>query len=143
MDAQPRLLRDWTALYTPFFSVHLSVEVRYRKAYKELHYCIAMSKGTCGSITRKEYAKGKGKNPCGKTVSVDEPYEIYKDERSGFEWRVLKKYQMPHKEAENRFARWFCAVRSPMTFGSWEMGDVYARDVKTYGKLTAYRRVDV
>jgi len=99
-----------------------------------------MSKGTCGRITAKEYAKGKGKNPCGKTVSVDEPYEIYKDEielelaGSGFEWRVLKKYQTPAKEAENRFARWFCAVRSPMTFGSWEMGDCYARDVKTYGE---------
>ena len=93
-----------------------------------------MSKGTCGRITAKEYAKGRGKNPCGKTVSVDEPYEIYKDERSGFEWRVLKKYQMPHKEAENKFARWFCAVKSPMTYGSWEMGDVYARDVKTYGE---------
>ena len=93
-----------------------------------------MVKGTCGAITRKEYARGRGKNPCGKTVSVDEPYEIYKDERSGFEWRVLKKYQMPHKEAENRFARWFCAVRSPMTHGSWEMGDVYARDVQTYGE---------
>ena len=93
-----------------------------------------MVKGTCGAMTRKEYSKGKGKNPCGKTVSVDEPYEIYKDELSGFEWRVLKKYQMPHKEAENRFARWFCAVKSPMTHGSWEMGDVYARDVKTYGE---------
>jgi len=104
------------------------------KVYKGLRYCIGMSKGTCGAMTRKEYAKGKGKNPCGKTVSVDEPYEIYKDEGSGFEWRVLKKYQMPHKEAENRFARWFCAVKSPMTYGSWEMGDCYARDVKTYGE---------
>jgi len=89
-------LRDWTALYTPFFSVRSSVDMRYHKAYKEFHYCIGMSKGHCGRITAKEYAKGRGKNPCGKTVSVDEPYEIYKDERSGFEWRVLKKYQTPH-----------------------------------------------
>tara|TARA_R110000824_G_scaffold149938_3_gene320368 strand:+ start:1625 stop:1915 length:291 start_codon:yes stop_codon:yes gene_type:complete len=93
-----------------------------------------MSKGTCGRITAREYAKGRGKNPCGKTVSVNEPYEVYRDESSGFEWRVLKKYQTPAKEAENRFARWFCAVKSPMTYGSWEMGDVYARDVKTYGE---------
>ena len=127
-------LRDWTALYTPFFSVWFSVGVRYRKAYKGLHYCKGMTKGHCGAITRKEYAKGRGKNPCGKTVSVDEPYEIYKDERSGFEWRVLKKYQTPENEAKNTFARWFCAVKSPMTYGSWEMGDVYARDVKTYGE---------
>jgi hypothetical protein len=92
-----------------------------------------MSKGHCGSITRKEYSKGKGKNPCGKTVSVDEPYEIYKG-FDGWEWRVLKKYQTPHKEAENRFARWFCAVKSPFTHGSWEMGDVYAHDVRKHGE---------
>tara|TARA_R100001594_G_scaffold28855_4_gene54173 strand:+ start:1053 stop:1373 length:321 start_codon:yes stop_codon:yes gene_type:complete len=103
-----------------------------------------MTKGTCGAITRKDYAKGRGKNPCGKTVSVDEPYEIYKHQGSGFEWRVLKKYQTPHKEAENAekarktgavdYTRWYCAVKSPMTYGSWEYGDVYAHDVKTYGE---------
>ena len=73
------------------------------------------------------------KNECGQTRKTDNPYEIWRGE-NGFEWRVLKKYQTPAKEAENRFARWFCAVRSPMTFGSWEMGDCYARDVKTYGE---------
>ena len=105
-------------------------------------YWYNMSKGTCGRITRQDYAKGKGKNPCGKTVSVDEPYEIYVNEPSGFEWRVLKKYQTPKKEAENfekakagavNYTRWFCAVKSPMTYGSWEYGDVYAQDVVTYG----------
>ena len=103
-----------------------------------------MSKGTGGKITRQDYAKGKGKNPCGRTVSVDEPYEIYINEPSGFEWRVLKKYQTPAKEKENadktretgaiNYTRWFCAVRSPMTHGSWEYGDVYAHDVQTYGE---------
>ena len=102
-----------------------------------------MTKGHCGRITRKDYAKGKGKNPCGRTVSVDEPYEIYKNHGSGFEWRVLKKYQTPAKEAENfakakegkyNYTRWFCAVKSPMTYGSWEYGDVYAQDIITYGE---------
>ena len=45
---------------------------------------------------------GRGKNPCGKTVKVDNPYEIYKG--NGFEWRVLKKYQMPHMEKANMYA---------------------------------------
>tara|TARA_Y100000310_G_scaffold272467_1_gene287424 strand:- start:192 stop:458 length:267 start_codon:yes stop_codon:yes gene_type:complete len=80
-----------------------------------------MTKGHCGAITRKEYAKGRGKNPCGKTVSVDEPYEIYKDERSGFEWRVLKKYQTPENEAKNTFARWFCAVKK--SYDLWQLGN--------------------
>tara|TARA_R100001594_G_scaffold119458_1_gene154912 strand:+ start:1523 stop:1840 length:318 start_codon:yes stop_codon:yes gene_type:complete len=102
-----------------------------------------MSKGTCGRITAKDYAKGTGKNPCGKTVKVDTPYEVWKNEASGFEWRVLKKYQTPAKEDENfkkalrtgmNYTRWFCAVRSPMTYGSWEYGDVYAQDVVKYGE---------
>jgi hypothetical protein len=98
-----------------------------------------MSKGTCGRITRQDYAKGKGKNPCGKTVKVDNPYEIYRNEASGFEWRVLKKYQTPAKEAENatkpfNYTQWYCAVKSPMTYDSWEYGDVYAQDVLTYGE---------
>ena len=102
-----------------------------------------MVKGTCGRITRQDYAKGKGKNPCGKTVKVDNPYEIWKDSSSGFEWRVVKKYQTPAKEDENfkkalmghvNYTRWFCAVKSPMTYGSWEYGDVYAQDVDTYGE---------
>ncbi len=85
------------------------------------------------STKYEEYKKGRGKNLCGKTVSVDEPYEIYKNESSGFEWRVLKKYQMPHMERANMYARWYCAVKSPMTHGSWEYGDVYVNDVKRYG----------
>jgi len=46
---------------------------KHPKAYKEFHPCIYMSKGHCGRITRADYAKGKGKNPCGKTVKVDTP----------------------------------------------------------------------
>ena len=41
-----------------------------------------MTKGTCGAITEENMQKEGVKIPCGKTVSVDEPYEIYKDERS-------------------------------------------------------------
>lgn len=73
------------------------------------------------------------KNLCAKTRKVDEPYEVYKGvdggPLDGWEWRVLKKYQTPENEAKNEYARWFCAVRSPMTYGSWEYGDTYVKDV--------------
>ena len=67
------------------------------------------------------------KNKCGKTREVDNPYEVW---RAGdWEWRVLKKYQTPEKEKENKYARWLCAVKSPMTYGSWEYGDTYVSDI--------------
>ena len=74
------------------------------------------------------------KNKCNKTVSVDEPYEIYVNDMAGFEWRVLKKYQNEENEAKNPYARWYCAVKSPYTYDSWEYGDVYAQDVVKYGE---------
>lgn len=60
------------------------------------------------------------------------PYEVYRN-NEGWEWRVLKKYQSPEKEAENAFARWFCAVKSPATFGGYDMGDTYIRDIIEMG----------
>ena len=72
------------------------------------------------------------KNECGKTRKTDNPYEIWKG-GNGFEWRVLKKYQNKKNEAKNPYARWFCAVKSNLTYGEFEMGDVYVRDIKEYG----------
>jgi len=68
------------------------------------------------------------KNECGKTRKLEDPYEIWKND-SGWEWRVLKKYQTPKKERENPYARWMCAVKSPCTFGGWDYGDVYISDI--------------
>jgi hypothetical protein len=70
----------------------------------------------------------KMKNECGKTRKIDNPYEVWVV--GDWEWRVLKKYQSPEKEKENPYARWFCAVKSPMTWGNWEYGDVYVKEVK-------------
>ena len=69
------------------------------------------------------------KNECGKTRKVNEPYEVWRNQ-SGWEWRVLKKNQNPVKEAANPYASWFCAVKSPYTFGSYDMGDTYVSEVK-------------
>jgi hypothetical protein len=70
------------------------------------------------------------KNKMGKQRPVDKPYMIFAND-SGWEWRVLKCYQTPDKEEGNPYARWFCAVKSPFTFGSWEYGDTYVKDVKS------------
>ncbi len=75
----------------------------------------------------------KTKNICGKVRKVNEPYVVYRNERAGWEWRVLKKYQSPEGEKGNPYARWFCAVKSPMTYGSYDMGDVYVSEVVQNG----------
>ena len=77
--------------------------------------------------------KDTEKNLMGKTRPVDKPYEVWKaDSPDGeWEWRILKKWQKPSKEKTNPYARWFCAVKSPNTFGSWEYGDTYAREIQS------------
>ena len=77
------------------------------------------------------------KNECLKTRPVDNPYEIWKNSTGSWEWRILKKYQTPEKEAENPYAKWFCAVKSPATFGSWEYGDTYVSDIKSVASKVA------
>lgn len=73
---------------------------------------------------------GRVKNPCLKVRPVNNPYEVWTSHDGHWEWRVLKKYRAPIHEEQDPFARWFCAVKSPYTFGSWEYGDVYAAEVK-------------
>ena len=68
------------------------------------------------------------KNECAKTRPVENPYEVWRNDQ-GWEWRILKKYQTPEKEVSNPFSRWFCAVKSPFTYGQFEMGDTYVKDV--------------
>ena len=91
------------------------------------------------------------KNECGKTRKLDNPYEVWKcrmeighwELPSGptkhkkfleIEYRVLKKYKSPKGEAEDPFARWFTAAKSEATFGSWEYGDTYVRDIVSTGR---------
>lgn len=70
-------------------------------------------------------------NPCSKTRKIDEPYEIWRTRDGSWEWRVLKKYKGPAGEAKDPYARWFCGVKSPYTYGSFELGDVYVKDIKS------------
>lgn len=71
------------------------------------------------------------KNECGKTRKVNDPYEVWRNE-SGWEWRVLKKYKNPEAESKDPYARWFCAVKSPSTHGTYDLGDTYVAEVKRY-----------
>ena len=66
------------------------------------------------------------KNECAKSRPVNDPYEVW--QRNGWEWRVLKKYQTPEKEATNPYARWFCWVSSPFC-PEGELGDSYAHEI--------------
>ncbi len=69
------------------------------------------------------------KNECGKTRPKDNPYEVWRNDRFGYEYLILKKYQAPDKENNNPFARWFCATKSPHTYGSYELGDGYVANI--------------
>jgi len=71
------------------------------------------------------------KNLLGKSRTKDKPYAIWQ----GFgafgdtEVRLLKTYQIPSNEQKNQYARWFVAVKSDHTYGSFDMGDSYIRDL--------------
>lgn len=67
------------------------------------------------------------KNPMGKTRDVDDPYAVFKF--GSIEIRLLKTYQLPKNEEKNIYAWWFVAAKSPMTYGRWEYGDTYKREV--------------
>ena len=68
------------------------------------------------------------KNLCRKSRPVDDPYEVWQNDH-GWTWHILKKYQNPDNVAKNPYARWFCGVKSPFTFGSFEFGDTYVSDI--------------
>jgi hypothetical protein len=66
-------------------------------------------------------------NTQAKTRPTENPYEIW--QAGNWEWRVLKKWQIDDNKP---YARWFCAVKSPMTYGGFELGDVYVKDIKEH-----------
>lgn len=76
------------------------------------------------------------KNLFAKARTSETPYAIY----AGWgpfgltECRILKTYQLPANEAKNKYARWFLAVKTDMTYGSFDLGDTYKEEVlKGYG----------
>lgn len=74
-------------------------------------------------------------NPFAKSRPTMKPYAIY--EGGGITWHVVKTYKQPSSEPKDPYARWLVAAKSDATFGSFEGGDTYAREVKRYGRLVA------
>ena len=74
-------------------------------------------------------------NPFAKSRPTTNPYAIYK--RADFVWHVVKTYKQPSSEAKDSYARWLVAAKSDHTFGSFEGGDTYAREIQHYGTLVA------
>lgn len=68
-------------------------------------------------------------NPYAKQRSVANPYAIYHSGFANGKTAILKLWKSPENTAKDRYARAFCAVQSDMTFGSWELGDVYVKDI--------------
>jgi|TARA_R100001530_G_scaffold121769_1_gene89291 hypothetical protein len=61
-------------------------------------------------------------------IAKDKPYAVYEDPRTGWRWEVLHTWKGKAGEDKDRYARWFCRVKSPIVpYG--EMGDVYRSDV--------------
>lgn len=77
------------------------------------------------------------KNTKAKTRPIDNPYETYIGYLEGMkvEWRVLKHYKSEEGEAKDPFARVFTGAMSPATYGSWEYGDMYLKDLQKYAEL--------
>ena len=65
-------------------------------------------------------------NPMGKSRQANNPYLTI--ERAGWTWRVLKAYSA---NPDAPYARWFCAVSSPMLSrpDDLEYGDTYIADI--------------
>ena len=73
------------------------------------------------------------KNKFGKSKDIDNAYATYRvvNEWSGMylEWKILKTYQKKDNEDKNKYARWFTACKSPMTYDRWEYGDAYIKEI--------------
>ena len=67
------------------------------------------------------------KNPLGKEREINNPYAVFV--AGAFEIRILKTYRLPKNEETNQYAAWYTAAKSPNTFGSWEYGDAYIKEI--------------
>ena len=84
----------------------------------------------CVNDIKPKPKKKREPNLCKKERKVDNPYEVWKSVDGTWEWRVLSKAQTPSNEARNPYSIWFCGVKSPFTYERYELGSVYAKEVK-------------
>jgi hypothetical protein len=75
-------------------------------------------------------------------IKQDKPLEIW--QAGDWEWKVWKFYKAPSKPLDKQrentvkdpYGRVFCGVQSPYTYGSYELGDVYYKDIIVYARRT-------
>lgn len=72
------------------------------------------------------------KNLMGKTRPIDNPYLVINE--GSWCWKILKMNCSLEKAKSNPYASAFCAVSSPNTFGSYDLGDTYLSDIGSAGK---------
>jgi hypothetical protein len=70
--------------------------------------------------------KVRPKNLYGKSVKETNPNEVWMSRDGTWVWLVLKKWQVDDNAP---YARAFCAVYSPATFGSCDLGDTYISEI--------------
>ena len=61
-------------------------------------------------------------------TAKDTPYAVYEDPRTGWRWEVLHTWKGKDGEDKDRYARWFCRVKSPIV-PNGETGDVYRQEI--------------
>ena len=84
----------------------------------------------CRNDRKAKPKKKREPNLCKKERNVENPYEIWKSLDGTWEWRVLSKSQNPTTEAKNPYSIWFCGVKSPFTYDRFELGSVYASEIR-------------
>jgi hypothetical protein len=76
------------------------------------------------------------KNLMGKSRKPGAAYAVI--ELPGWKWEILKLYKSVEASKKDPYARAFCAVVGPGTFGGYDMGDVYIKDIPgAYAALEA------
>jgi hypothetical protein len=76
------------------------------------------------------------KNLAGKARKLDNPYAEWTDPATGRQFKLLKSWQADNSK---EYGRWFMAVKSENTFGSFEYGDEYVKGGIRGGLLRAER----
>lgn len=68
------------------------------------------------------------KNVAGKGRKLGNPYAQWTDPVTGWEYQLLKSYQADN--SRDNYTRWFMGVKSPATYGTFELGDGYVREYR-------------
>ncbi len=77
-------------------------------------------------------------------IKQDKPLQIFENVRAGWTWKIWKFYKAPGKPLQQQidatladvYGRAFVGAQSPHTYGSFELGDSYYREIVQNATLT-------